>query len=682
MLAASKIQQEELNLRESALLYLDQTGQLASIKTKCIDIQHSNEKQVQIYSFSIDVCLQELCQIDAELANMVTSKPSDAHALFQEVCFTTGQTLGVIPGSIKPTQIHISLRLDGLPHLPCFILRPRDFFASKFTSRFYQFVGVVCSMTSASKYTRCAKYRCPVSECSGSDENMYIRLHTAGAKEAQTVRKDFHCFCCGSLLVEDINARILGERLVLKMAAKNAFCSEDSCPKYHQSITVHVRDDLIPKVFLGGCFTVVGIPTLEYSGAKMSVALEANNILPDVLPPLLHLPKAIPKRIQELYVDRESSPWSFSTSLAYLFASDIAPPGTFHKLKLHLLLSLMHKADSGDLLDVLAVGSDTNILHRLMMYAASFAQRCILHSSSSPLFGVVQKDLETGTCNVDAGSVMLSHHGVCLLGCLDSWKKDTKDRLRGATDTRCITLDIPRSVEAGPLQTFTMPLESTLWSYVRPGYKKPKHADLFVAQDIDNSAKTIPEGFNVVVMCDNSDPAWDDYKEACLIHRTLIGALDVKDQEENQVVTREDFKQFIHLASHQSVELTKAAQQLIKGYFVGSRRVRTSSVWGTPFLRAALKTLTSMASAHAKLCLRSSVTEDDATLAIMLYEESITARFGYSTLNVHPSPHFRDSNIGSYLGPENDMQMKQFQQQLQRFCANHDPNFSMHCAED
>ena len=35
-----------------------------------------------------------------------------------------------------------------------------------------------------------------------------------------------------------------------------------------------------------------------------------------------------------------------------------------------------------------------------------------------------------------------------------------------------------------------------------------------------------------------------------------------------------------------------------------------------------------MASAHAKLCLHPEVTEEDATLAIMLYEESVTARYG------------------------------------------------------
>ncbi|XP_030836537.1 minichromosome maintenance domain-containing protein 2 isoform X2 [Strongylocentrotus purpuratus] len=650
MLAAARIQQDKLTLKESALRYLDQTGQLASIKNKCVDIQQSNEKQVQIYSFLILIDIQELCQIDAELTNMVTCKPSDAYTLFQEVCFTASHTLGVIPKSIKPTQIHCNLRLNGLPTLPSYVLRPRDFFASKFASRFYQFVGVVCSMTSPSKYTRCAKYRCPISECFGSDENTYVRLHTAGAKEAQTVRNDFHCFYCGTLLVEDVNGRIIG-------------------------------DDLMPTVFLGGCFNVIGIPTIENRGSRMSLAFEANNILLIDQPSIPLIPKTIPQRIHTLYADRASSPWSFSSSLAYLFAPDIAPPGTFHKLKLHLLLSLMQSTQSENILDVLAVGKDTNVLHRLMMHAASFAKQQISHASSTPIFGHIQKDAQTGACVIEAGSVVLAHQGVCLLGCLDTWKKDAKERMRAATDSRSITLTVPHTVDAGPLQIYTMPLESTLWAYSSPNVRRPK-ADLFVAQDIDDISAKIPEGFSMVVMCDNSDHTWDEFKEASLIHQALIGAMNVKQEHPHQAIANEDFKQFIELARQQPAELTKVAQQLIQGYFVGSRRVRSSGVRGTPFPPAALKTLTSMAAAHAKLCLRKDVNENDATLAIMLYEESITARFGYSTLNVHPIPHFRDSNMTTYLGPENDLRMQQFQEQLRRFCANHDPNFSIHSAED
>ena len=53
MLAAARIQQDKLTLKESALRYLDQTGQLASIKNKCVDIQQSNEVRKLFFFFKI-----------------------------------------------------------------------------------------------------------------------------------------------------------------------------------------------------------------------------------------------------------------------------------------------------------------------------------------------------------------------------------------------------------------------------------------------------------------------------------------------------------------------------------------------------------------------------------------------------------------------------------------------------
>ncbi|XP_072171491.1 minichromosome maintenance domain-containing protein 2-like [Diadema setosum] len=680
MLAAAKLQQGDLTLKESVIRYLDQTHQLQSLKDTYTDIQISHEKQVQTYSFCIQVNLSELCQVDADLANMVSNKPSDAHVLFQEVCHTAAKALGVLPDGIKRTQIHVCLRLSSLPQLPGYVLHKRDFFGSKLAPRFYQFVGIVCGMTAPSKYTCCAKYRCPIMKCSGSDDNVYIRFHTAGAKEAQTVRKDFHCFYCGSVLVEDVHGRILGEKVVLKMIPKESTNPKDDTSVFHQSVTVYVRDELIPKVILGSHVNVVGIPIVEHSGTRTSVAFEANNIILEANP-TIHLSRNIPDYVQALHADRRSSPWSFSTSMAYLFGSDVAPPGTFHKLKLHLLLSLMQSTDPSNSLHVLAVGKDSHILGRLLQYAASCAQRHVVHGSSTPVFGSVQKDTQTEACSIDGGSVNLAHLGVCLLGDLGVWKKDCRDRLRIATESGFISLGIPRSVEAGPLHTLTLPLQSTLWGYTAPDGKATPHTDLYTTQGIDGRCSTITEGFNLMSVCDNSDQSWDDYKEACLVHRALIGACDISTQDQ-RIISGNDFRKFILYASQQSVEMTKPAQQLIKGYFIGSRRVRTSSVRGSPFPPSVLKTLSSMASAHAKLSLRREVTENDATLAIWLFEETVTSQYGYSALNVYPLPHFRDGNVGGHLGPENDLRMEQFQQQLLRFCCSHDPDFTMHRPED
>ena len=46
------------------------------------------------------------------------------------------------------------------------------------------------------------------------------------------------------------------------------------------------------------------------------------------------------------------------------------------------------------------------------------------------------------------------------------------------------------------------------------------------------------------------------------------------------------------------------------------------------------------------------VTVYDAVMAILLYEESLVDRFGYSVLNVSPAHHFKSDNTGSYIGLE------------------------------
>ncbi|CAB4000856.1 BTB POZ domain-containing 6 isoform X4 [Paramuricea clavata] len=84
-----------------------------------------------------------------------------------------------------------------------------------------------------------------------------------------------------------------------------------------------------------------------------------------------------------------------------------------------------------------------------------------------------------------------------------------------------------------------------------------------------------------------------------------------------------------------------------------------------------LKSMMSLAEAHAKLNLRHEVSEDDAVMAILLYEESITARVGYSVLGVSPVHHFKDGNIMSYIGEENDEKMTHLKIHTKRFCSLH-----------
>lgn len=63
-----------------------------------------------------------------------------------------------------------------------------------------------------------------------------------------------------------------------------------------------------------------------------------------------------------------------------------------HCISRSVLKSLLSFQDSPGYLDLVAVGTDTSIIQRLLLYGASFAPRVIIHNSSQPLLVSIRKD--------------------------------------------------------------------------------------------------------------------------------------------------------------------------------------------------------------------------------------------------------------------------------------------------
>ncbi|KAK2166328.1 hypothetical protein LSH36_40g19044 [Paralvinella palmiformis] len=89
---------------------------------------------------------------------------------------------------------------------------------------------------------------------------------------------------------------------------------------------------------------------------------------------------------------------------------------------------------------------------------------------------------------------------------------------------------------------------------------------------------------------------------------------------------------FLQLARQIKPEFSEAGENLIKGYYVASRTLRVNDIqlWTPPI--GAVKVVTALSEAHAKLCLRDVVTEHDAVMAILLYEEYVTIRSGNKSM--------------------------------------------------
>ncbi|XP_078685277.1 minichromosome maintenance domain-containing protein 2-like isoform X1 [Branchiostoma floridae x Branchiostoma belcheri] len=693
----------QTSLEESAVEYLDRTGALQKLLQDCrarAEIESTQDKPSAVFRFVLTVDPVDLVNFDSTLGNLVLHYPLDAGRIFQDVVYFSIKALDLIPQVESRNQILVHLSIPTLPSLPSYSLKLTDLSCQAVEQRYFQFEGMVSSMTNVIQYTQSARYQCPESGCVGSEPYTYIRLHTAGASESRTIRPDFQCHYCGNTLEEDVSCRVLADKRVVKMldpaAMPGLSWSPDAAGSRHQAVTVFLREELVQGIQMGGCYTVVGIPTIDRCRGDITMSIEANSVVKQAVQPSSTL--VLPDSVARLYQDRLGSPYSFAASLAFAFASSVSPPGTYHKLKMSMLLSLVSTHSNDKVkevkdcggLHVMAVGSDTLVLSRLLTYCAAMSPRCVHHTVDKHLFAKVTKDTHgTGTCSIDAGSLLLSHGGCCFLGDLGQVKRDVQSSLQGVMEKEAVTVQIPKKYgDSGVLQSLELPIRCSIWAYTDPNScKKPAAAaavDLFLQQELGNISKTLADCFSLVCYTDSTSEAGDMYAESLLVEDILNCATLEEEDLENvgELLSAKDIKQFLQVACCLQPQLTPTAKYLIQGYFVSSRRLRSNSIQSCPFPPTALRTLTAVAGAHAKLSLRTYVAEEDALMSIYLFEESVTSRYGYSILGVQPTPHFRHGSIVQYLGKENDTQMEHFHLQLLRLISSHAQDLTIRQPEE
>ncbi|XP_064636967.1 minichromosome maintenance domain-containing protein 2-like [Lineus longissimus] len=667
----------KLDIVSAALLYLDNTGSLKDIKEKCNAYQPDlRQKNNGTYSFSIPLEPMDIMDLDVQLGDVVLHNPKIAHYIFQEVVSTIITSLNLMPG-IESNQIVVILRLLSVPGMPCYRLNSFKHFPHPTEGkRYFQFSGIVTGATVVHKYTKSARYRCPETSCLGNSGSMYIRLHAPGAKEAQTIRRTFHCQYCNGTLEEDVKCRELGDKIVVDMVDSGTFHhsiqSVLTTGVRSQAVKVFVRDELVNDVEIGQHYRIIGLPTYETLNGTITVSLEMNNI---VSTRISQRQTGLPERMRLLHEDRRTSPWSFGLSLAYMFGGEISPPGTYLHLKLGLLLSLIGRCDNPSYrMDTLVIGKDTGVLHQLLMYAASFSERTIVHSSGHHLMGKALKDKHSsGSYFVEGGSLLLANGGVCYLGDVGRFKKKTMEELQQALEGGNAQVTIPPKFNGGLPEVLTYPLRCKVWAYMEPTKKTNAQMDVPGWSEMDNATRLMADKIGMVYSTE-TDSAVEEYANSLISHQMLMNAVAGQDRAEpakKYGIDFEEFKKFIDIASQQVVEFTEAAKDLICRYYISSRNMYATSVQGSTFPRNAVQVITSLAASHARLHHRPDVLEGDAVMAILLYEESVVARLGMSALSVQPTPHIRDNDLDEYIGLKNDKKMQQFHIRILRFCTTH-----------
>ncbi|XP_047424227.1 minichromosome maintenance domain-containing protein 2 isoform X2 [Mugil cephalus] len=673
-----------LSLKESVLVYLDRSGGLKKLAEDCKPVNDPQRTEA-VYRFCFSVNPSDVIEVDPVLGDCVLHDPLKATRLFQSVCFLAIKTLSLIEKIHTESQVNVILKLTHLPPFSEYTLNLCSFPRVNVPMRPVSMEGLVIAMTRVTKYTQGARFLCVNEDCPCAAGFHHIRVHAPGATESATVRNDFSCTMCSSPLKEDVKFRVLGDKQLVELIhvkALDVLSGHQQSSVRYQSVTLFLRDELCNSMRIGRFYRVLGIPAHVHQWPNITWGVEANNVQPWE-PEHLHTVSA---GFQELLKGTASSPWRFSCIVAHCFALHIAPPGLYNTLKLSLLLSLVQTgADAKETfhnLDLLVAVTDTLILDRLMAYSLSLARRGVRHQASGELFASLSRDEHgAGTANIHAGSALLATGGICMLGDLGCYKKDKLDAIQSVLESHTVSMFIPaKKYGEDADQQLSFPVQCSFWAFADSSCRSGKDCSVLGAAEIGSIPVQLADAFGLVIQC--RDRVGEQALLAQTVH-TLQQAVQ-SGKPHNPICwefSTQDYQKLIAHARGLQVELSPAAEKIIHGYYMASRRVRTQSQ-GVKMSVASIKLLISLAEAHCKLCLRTRMLEEDAVIAVLLCENSITLKHGASALIIPPDAVF-PCDVGDVDGlHRRDATLDELHQNILRFIYAYAPGADMYITEE
>ncbi|XP_037612766.1 minichromosome maintenance domain-containing protein 2 [Sebastes umbrosus] len=677
-----------LSLKESVLVYLDRSGGLQKLAEDCKPFNDPQQVEA-VYRFCISVNPSDVIEVDPVLGDCVLCDPLGATALFQSVCFLAIKTLSLVEKIHTESQVNVILKLTHLPPFPEYMLDLCSFPRGYGPMRPVSMEGLVIAMTRVTKYTQGARFLCINDDCPCSTGFHHIRVHAPGATESATVRNDFSCMMCSSPLKEDVKFRVLGDKQLVELIhvkALDVLRGHQQSSLRYQSVTLFLRDELCNSMRIGRLYRVLGVPAHVHQWPSITWSVEANSLQP--WEP--EYPHKVSATFQELLKATAGSRWRFSAIVAHCFGLDVAPPGLYNTLKLGLLLSLVQtKADAKDTfhnLDLLVVTADTLILDRLMTYSLSLACRGVRHQASGEMFASLSRDGHgAGTANIHAGSALLATGGICMLGDLGCYKKDRLDAIQSVLESCTVSVFIPgKKYGEDADQQLSFPVHCSFWALTdsTDASRRSGRADCAIlgTAEMGPVPVQLADAFGLVIQC--RDKVGEQALLAQTVH-TLQQAVQPGKPlyPSSWEFSTQDYQELVAHAQSLQVELSPGAEKIIHGYYMASRRVRTQSQ-GVKISVASVKLLISLAEAHCKLCLRTRVLEEDAVIAVLLCENSVTLKHGASALIIPPDAVF-PCDLGDVEGlHRRDETLDELHQNILRFIYAYAPGADTYIKEE
>ncbi|XP_076017229.1 minichromosome maintenance domain-containing protein 2 [Genypterus blacodes] len=679
---------DSLSLKESVLFYLDRSGGLIKLAE---DSKPFNEplRCLAVYRFCITVNPADVIELDPLLGDLVLHNPLKATTLFQSVCFVAIKTLSLIDKIHTESQVNVILKLTHLPPFPEYTLDLCAFPHGSDSLRPVSMEGLVVAMTRVTKYTQGARFLCTDDECPCSKGFNHVRVHVPGATESATVRNDFSCLICSSPLKEDVKFRVLGDKQLVEMIhikALDALSAYQQNSLRYQFVTLFLRDELCNSMRIGQLYRVIGIPAHVHQWPLITCSVEANSVQP--WQP--ECPHAVSASFQSLITFTACSPWRFSAIAAHCFGLDVAPPGLHNNLKLGLLLSLVQtRADAKDTfhsLDLLVLTTDTLIGDRLMTYSLSLARRGVRHKASGEMFACLSRDKHgAATANIYAGSALLATGGICMLGDVGCYRRDQVDGIQTVLESRTVSVFIPGKKygeDAG--QQLSFPVQCSFWALTdTTDSRRSSRTDsaAFGTAEMGPVPTQLADVFGLVIHC--RDMVGDQALLAQTVH-TLQQAVQPEEPlyPSRMGFSTQDYQELIAHAQSLHVELSPGAEMMIHGYYMASRRLHSHQSQGVKISVASVKLLVSLAEAHCKLSLRTEVLEEDAVIAVLLCENSVTLKHGASALIIPPDAAF-PCDLSDVDGlHRRDVILEELHQNILRFIYAYAPGADTYITEE
>ncbi|XP_070198242.1 minichromosome maintenance domain-containing protein 2-like isoform X2 [Littorina saxatilis] len=654
-------------------------------------VPNERTQDFSVLSIIIPVDLMLLADIDSEVANFIVRRPLEGTILFREVVHEILTIKGLVPDNADTSQLAVSLRIGAatLPNLRWACGQEARY------SGLVKVTGVVLGVTATATYTKSTKYTCPNEDCEGHHSNQYVRIHVPGASEMETVGRKFRCCVCCSGLKELKSQRSLSDKLlaeVIPVDDLEIMDAQTATGHRNQTVAVVIRDDLCSTVQLGQQYVIIGTQKVNFHGDSVTKMFEVTDKNRDCTF------QQLPLSMKRLFSSWSGTAFVFPYLIAFRFADQVCPANCFFKLKLQLLISLVLTSEV-PAMHVLAVCTETQLAQRLMDYASRLMTRTTTHTSLHVLGVKATASLYPwAPYFLQAGSLVLSSGGVCKVGDLRAMKKSPRLELQTALTESKVQVALESRYTGGLPHMLSLPLSCQVWALLSNHPATTSSGNTLAtsvgtasfsygaAATVSDVSPALLDAFNLVCHCDVSFSSSTDVTEDLASH-ILLSSLTSHEEPTTYLrpqcsslaapgpherIPFEEFKQYIQVARAQRSVMTVEAEWLLTSYLIATRHARahtTMTTQGTAVPLNAWNTLQALSHGVCRLALRTAVLEADALLAVMLYEEALTARHGVSALNVFPEPHIPADTADCYITTQLVPEMRKFHSRLLSFCG-------------